>query len=85
MRDFTKGAYEAYFGLKLGDQDKSLSPHKVCKKCSVTLRFLTQGKARSMRFLVPMAWREANNHHEDFIFARWILPDGISERRLILS
>ena len=23
MRDFTKRAYEAYFGMKLGDQDKS--------------------------------------------------------------
>ena len=22
MRDFTKRAYEAYFGMKLGDQDK---------------------------------------------------------------
>ena len=31
VRDFTKKAYEAYLGMKLGDQDKSWTPHKVCK------------------------------------------------------
>ena len=29
VRDFTKRACEAYFGIKLGDQDKSWAPHKV--------------------------------------------------------
>ena len=32
VRDFTKRAYEAYFGTKLEDQDKSWALHKVCKK-----------------------------------------------------
>ena len=39
VRDFTKRAYEAYFGMKLGDQDKSWAPHKVCKHCTEALRF----------------------------------------------
>ena len=29
MRDFTKRAYEAYFGMKSGDQDKSWPPQGV--------------------------------------------------------
>ncbi|QQP34707.1 Uncharacterized protein FKW44_022685 [Caligus rogercresseyi] len=28
---FVKRAYMAYFKVKLGDQDKSWAPHKVCK------------------------------------------------------
>ena len=39
VKDFTKRAYEAYFGMKLGDQDKSPAPHKVCKHCTEMLRF----------------------------------------------
>ena len=54
VRDFTKRAYEAYFGIKLGDQDKSQAPHKVCKHCAETLHFWTQGKGSSMRFGVSM-------------------------------
>ena len=34
VRDFTKRAYEAYFGMKLEDQDKQWAPHKVCKNCT---------------------------------------------------
>ena len=59
-----------HFGLKLGDQDKSLTPQKVCKQCTEVLRFWTQGKARSMRFLVRMVWRELTNHHEDCYFCK---------------
>ena len=51
---FTKKAYEAYFGMKLGDQDKSWAPHKVCKHYTETLRFWTQGKVNSMQFGVPV-------------------------------
>ena len=65
VRDFTKRAYEAYFGMKLGDQDKPWAPHKVCKHCTETLRFWTQGKVNSMRFGVPMVWHEPKNHHDD--------------------
>ena len=68
VRDFTKRAYEAYFGMKLGEQDKSWTPPKVCKQCTETLRFWTQGRARSMRCGVFTVWREPKNHHEDCYF-----------------
>src|SRR6218665_543708 len=30
--------YRSYFGMKLGDQDKSWGPHFVCKTCGKGLR-----------------------------------------------
>ena len=48
VRDFTKRAYEAYFDMKLGDQDKQCAPHKVCKNCTNTLRLWTQGKVKAI-------------------------------------
>ena len=57
VRDVTKKAYQAYFDMRLGDQDKSWNPHKVCKYCTETLRLWTQGKAKSMKFGVPMVAR----------------------------
>ena len=68
VRDFTKRVYEAYFGIKLGDEDKSWALHKVCKHCTKTLHFWIQGKISSMRFGVPMVWREPKNHSDDCYF-----------------
>ncbi|KAI6654494.1 hypothetical protein LOD99_890 [Oopsacas minuta] len=92
--DVTKIAYQAYFGIKLDDQDKSWSPHKVCKYCTETLRLWTQGKAKSMKFGVPMVWGDPKNHHDDCYFCMvemsgwnrqkknsWHYPDIHSERR----
>ena len=97
VRDFTKRAYKAYFGIKLGDQDKSRAPYKVCKQCTETLPRWTQGKATSMRFGVPMLWREPKNHLEDCYFCMvhmtgwnqrkkkdWYYPDTESARRPVL-
>ena len=53
-RDFIKRAYEACFGMKSGDQDKSWAPHKVCKHRTETLCFWTQGKVSSMQFGIPI-------------------------------
>ena len=39
VRDFTKSAYEAYFGMKLGDQDKQWAPHKVYKIALILFAF----------------------------------------------
>ena len=58
----TKQIYQAYFGCKLGDQDKPWSPHIMCKSCSVSLKRWFSGKLRSMQFAVPMIWREPTNH-----------------------
>ena len=76
VRDFTKKVYEPYFGMKLGDQDKSWPPHKVCKHCTEMLCSWTQGKVSSMWFVIPMVWCEPTNHHNDCYFcmvdmSRW--------------
>ena len=57
VKDFTKRAYEAYFGMKLGDQDKSWASHKLCKHCTETLNFWIQSKVSSMWYGAPMVWR----------------------------
>ena len=62
VRDFTKRAHEVYFGMKLGHQDKSL------QHCTERLRFWTQGRVSSMRFGVPMVWREPKYHQDDCYF-----------------
>ena len=41
---FVKQAYFSYFGLKLGDQDKSWAFHTVCKTFVEALRSGTQEK-----------------------------------------
>jgi hypothetical protein len=53
--------YYAYFGVKLGDQDKSWAPHKVCYVCVENLRKWSKGKKIAFRFGVPMIWREPKN------------------------
>ena len=68
VKDFTKRAYEAYFGIKLGDQNKFWASHKVCRHCTETLRFWTQDKVTSMRFGVSMVWRAPEYHHDDCYF-----------------
>ena len=96
VRDFTKRAYDAYFDVKFGDQDKSLASHSVCKHCTETLRFWIQGKVISMRFGVAMVWCDLKNHHDDCYFCMvdmsgcnqrkkkdWYYPDIESARRSI--
>ena len=38
ITDFVKKAYHAYFGVKLGDQDKPFALHVSCKTCVENLR-----------------------------------------------
>ena len=96
ISDFMKRAYLAYFGVKLGDQDKQWAPHIVCKTCVEHLRQWTVGKRCSLQFGVPMVWREPKNHHDDCYFCmvnikginrnhrkRWTYPDIESARRPI--
>jgi hypothetical protein len=58
-------AYYAYFGMKLGIQDKSWAPHKVCCVCVEELRQWTQGKMKSLPFGIPMIWRELGKDSDD--------------------
>lgn len=60
--------YYAYFGCKVGDQDKQWAPHMVCITCASNLTSWFSGKIKSMPFAVPMIWREPTNHATDCYF-----------------
>jgi hypothetical protein len=55
---FIRKVYYAYFGVKLGDQDKSWAPYKVCYVCVEDLRKCSKGRKKAFRFGVPMISRE---------------------------
>ena len=61
ITDFVKKSYYAYYGVKLGDQDKAWAPHKVCSICIEELTQWTKYTKKSFRFGVPMVWREPKN------------------------
>lgn len=68
ISDFVEKVYFAYFGMKLGDQDKPWAPHKVCSICDEELRQWSQGEKKMFRFGIPMVWREPKNHTNDCYF-----------------
>lgn len=61
-------AYELYFGIKVGDQDKLWAPHICCKTCVTLLTGWLRGDNRKMPFAVPMVWREPRDHITDCYF-----------------
>lgn len=63
-----KKAYHLYFGCKLGDQDKAWAPKICCNTCSRTLTGWMKGSHKSMKFAIPMIWREPQNHVNDCYF-----------------
>ena len=68
ITDFVKKAYHAYFGIKLGDQNKTFAPHICCKTCVDNLRNWSTGKKECLPFGVPMVWREGKDHSTDCYF-----------------
>ena len=68
ITDFVEKVYFAYFGVKIGDQDKSWALHGVCLGCVERFRMWSKGKVKSFRFGVPMIWREPQNHSDDCYF-----------------
>ena len=68
ITDFVKKPYQANFGVKLGDQDKSFTPHICCKICVEILRDWRNKKRKSMPFGVPMVWRVGKDHVTDCYF-----------------
>ncbi|KAK5649680.1 hypothetical protein RI129_000709 [Pyrocoelia pectoralis] len=86
VSDFVRRSYLTYFGVHLGNQDKSWAPH-----------FWTVGKRKCLKFGVPMVWREPRNHHDDCYFClvnikginrnnrqKWPYPDLDSANRPVL-
>ena len=61
-------AYESYFGMKMGDQDKSWAPHFCCGSCRSTLEGWMHRSRKCMPFAIPQIWREPTNHHDDCYF-----------------
>jgi hypothetical protein len=55
--------YYAYFGVKLGNQDKSWAPHKVCYVCVEDLKKWSKGKKKAFEFGIPMLWRKLQKHN----------------------
>ena len=54
----------AYFGVKVGDQDKQWAPYIACKTCVEHLHQWINEKGQSLQFGVPMVWRKRKNHHD---------------------
>ena len=65
---FVNKTYFAYLKVKLGDQDKSWGPHKVCKQWVDSLRMWTKGTRDKLAFVIPMLWREQKHHCTDCYF-----------------
>ena len=61
-------AYEMYFGMEIGDQDKSWAPHVICETCRSNLDGWLRGDRHSMPFAIPRIWRESQNHIDDCYF-----------------
>ena len=61
-------AYFHYFDSKIGDQDKSWTPHICCKPCYYGITAWFNGKKAAFNFAVPMVWRELRNHADDCYF-----------------
>jgi hypothetical protein len=55
---FIRKVYYTYFGVKLGDQDKSWAPHKVCYVRVEDIRKWSKGNKKAFRFGVLMIWKE---------------------------
>ena len=70
-------AYEAYFGMKMGDQDKSWAPHFCCGSCRSTLEGWMRGSRKRMPFAIPRIWREPTNHRDDW----WTFPHTKRQRK----
>ena len=51
---FCKNVCYAYFGIKLGDQDKALTPHRLCCNCVSSLRQWSTGEQKYLAFGIPM-------------------------------
>jgi len=61
-------AYAAYFGMNIGDQDKSWAHHESCGTCRSTLEKWLRGGSQCMRFAIPRVWREPSNHVDDCFY-----------------
>lgn len=67
ISSLVKLAYHQYFGMKVGDQDKTWAPHVICISCNCNLTQWLKGKGK-ISFAIPMVWREPKDHTTDCYF-----------------
>ena len=72
---FVKNVYYAYFGIKLGDQNKAWTPHRVCRNSVSSLRHWSIKKQKFLAFGIPMVWREPKGHDKEYYFCPCVI-DG---------
>ena len=63
-----KKSYLGYFGVKIGDQDKSRASHVICKGCQVRFIRWHSSASSSFKFGESMTWRESTNCVNDCYF-----------------
>lgn len=85
ITDFVKKVYLAYFGTRLGDQDKSWAPHKVCYVCVEDLRKWSKKEKKTFKFAIPMIWREPTNHSDDCYFCSVDITGHNSKNKKVIS
>lgn len=85
ITDFVKKVYLLYFGIRLGDQDKSWAPHKVCYVCVEDLRKWSKSQKKTFKFAVPMIWREPRNHSDDCYFCSVDITGHNSKNKKVIS
>ena len=68
ITEFVKKAYHAYFGIKLGDQDKLFALHICCKTWEENLWDWRNKKRKNMPFAVPKFWMEGKDYTTDCYF-----------------
>ena len=81
ITDFAKKPYLAYFGVKVGDQEKNWAPQQVCRTCVENLRQWTKQKRKAIGFAVFMVWREQANHVDDCYFCMTDIAGFISKSK----
>ena len=56
------------FGMSIGNQDKTWSPHVCCRSCQSTLEGWLRGKIKCMPFAISRIWLEPTDHPNDCYF-----------------
>ena len=65
-----KKIYKLYFDCLLGDQNKLWASHFICTARSSGLRDWYNNRKKSMRFAIPVIWRESKDHLPDCYFRK---------------
>uniref|UniRef100_UPI00358FD4EB uncharacterized protein n=1 Tax=Myxine glutinosa TaxID=7769 RepID=UPI00358FD4EB len=83
---FVRKSYHAYFGMKLGDQDKAFAPHICCKTCVESLRRWSHKKIECLPFGIPMTFASNSDEQmEDGDISGTYQPTGETSQPKLFS